>query len=69
MSSSVAVESHTPISGGCRDGGGTTSSVADSPMKDEAVDSNPFQEGERVLAFHGACLYDAKVLCSSSPSS
>lgn len=62
MSSSGAIESSTPISGGCDDGGGTTSSVTDSPMRDEAVDSSPFQEGERVLAFHGPCLYDAKVL-------
>ncbi|XP_047947374.1 protein MRG1-like isoform X2 [Salvia hispanica] len=61
MSSSGAIESSTPISGGCDDGGGTTSSVTDSPMRDEAVDSSPFQEGERVLAFHGPCLYDAKV--------
>lgn len=63
MSSSGAMESYTPISGGCGDGGGTTSSVTDNPMKDEAVDSNPFQEGEHVLAYHGLCLYDAKVSC------
>ncbi|KAL0323052.1 UNVERIFIED_CONTAM: protein MRG1 [Sesamum angustifolium] len=47
--------SSKPISGGC--GGGTTNS----PVKDEAVDASPFQEGEQVLAFHGPCLYDAKV--------
>ncbi|XP_057779562.1 protein MRG1-like [Salvia miltiorrhiza] len=62
MSNSGAIESYTtPISGGCGDGGGTTSSVTDSPIRDEAVDSSPFQEGEKVLAFHGPCLYDAKV--------
>ncbi|KAL0368994.1 UNVERIFIED_CONTAM: protein MRG1 [Sesamum calycinum] len=47
--------SSKPISGGC--GGGTTNN----PVKDEAVDASPFQEGEQVLAFHGPCLYDAKV--------
>ncbi|KAL2242091.1 UNVERIFIED_CONTAM: Protein MRG1 [Sesamum indicum] len=48
-------ESSKPNSGGC--GGGTTNN----PVKDEAVDASPFQEGEQVLAFHGPCLYDAKV--------
>ncbi|KAK4434417.1 protein MRG1 [Sesamum alatum] len=45
-------ESSKPISGG-----GTTNTT----VKDEAVDSSPFREGEHVLAFHGPCLYDAKV--------
>lgn len=61
MSSSGAIESYTPISGAGAGGGGATSSVTDNPMKDEAVDSSPFQEGEHVIAFHGVYLYDAKV--------
>lgn len=61
MSGSGAIESSTPMSGGFRGGGGTTSIVTNRQMKDEAVDSNPFHEGEQVLAFHGVCLYDAKV--------
>lgn len=51
-------ESSKPNSGGC--GGGTTNN----PVKDEAIDASPFQEGEQVLAFHGPCLYDAKVSLS-----
>ncbi|KAI3460218.1 hypothetical protein Pfo_016881 [Paulownia fortunei] len=61
MSSSGTTESSTPISGGCGGGGATTISATNKPMKDEAVDSSPFQVGEQVLAFHGPCLYDAKV--------
>ncbi|KAK4381391.1 protein MRG1 [Sesamum angolense] len=46
--------SSKPISGG----------TTNNPVKDEAVDASPFQEGEQVLAFHGPCLYDAKVSLS-----
>lgn len=59
MSSSGATESSIPISDGCGVGGGTTSSAINT--KDEDADSNPFRVGEHVLAFHGPCLYDAKV--------
>ncbi|KAK6130894.1 hypothetical protein DH2020_035369 [Rehmannia glutinosa] len=52
MSSSGATESSTPFSGGA---------ATDKPIKDEAIDSSSFREGEKVLAFHGPCLYDAKV--------
>ncbi|KAK6130869.1 hypothetical protein DH2020_035387 [Rehmannia glutinosa] len=51
MSSSGATESSTPFSGGA---------ATDKPIKDEAIDSSSFREGEKVLAFHGPCLYDAK---------
>ncbi|KAL8491970.1 hypothetical protein ACS0TY_023533 [Phlomoides rotata] len=60
MGSSRATESAAPISGG-GGGGGATSTVTNNPIKDDAVDSSPFQLGELVLAFHGHCLYDAKV--------
>ncbi|KAL8487509.1 hypothetical protein ACS0TY_023984 [Phlomoides rotata] len=60
MGSSRATESDAPISGG-GGGGGATSTVTNNPIKDDAVDSSPFQLGELVLAFHGHCLYDAKV--------
>lgn len=59
MSSSRATESDAPISGG--GGGAATSIVTNSPTKDEAVDSSPYQLGELVIAYHGPCLYDAKV--------
>ncbi|GFP82595.1 chromatin modification-related protein eaf3 [Phtheirospermum japonicum] len=56
----VTESSITPFSG-VGNGGGTISSATNKPMKDEAVDSSPFRVGEKVLAFHGPCLYDAKV--------
>lgn len=31
------------------------------PTKALATDSSPFLVGEKVLGFHGFCLYDAKV--------
>ncbi|KAG8390901.1 hypothetical protein BUALT_Bualt01G0131700 [Buddleja alternifolia] len=56
MSSSGAIDSCTPTSGGgC---GGSATNIL---VKDESVDSSPFQVGEIVLAFFGPCLYDAKV--------
>ncbi|KAK6115883.1 hypothetical protein DH2020_008152 [Rehmannia glutinosa] len=54
MSSSGATESSTPFSGG--------GAATDKPIKDEAIDSSSFREGEKVLAFHGPCLYDAKIV-------
>ncbi|KAL9143783.1 hypothetical protein ABFS82_14G256400 [Erythranthe guttata] len=53
MSSSAATESSTPISGGC--------DAVNKSVKEEDADSTPFREGEQVLAYHGLCLYDAKV--------
>ncbi|KZV54551.1 mortality factor 4-like protein 1 [Dorcoceras hygrometricum] len=32
------------------------------PTKAVAADSSPFLVGEKVLGFHGSCLYDAKIL-------
>ncbi|KAL3634220.1 hypothetical protein CASFOL_021274 [Castilleja foliolosa] len=61
MSSSgtTVTDSSTPFSG-VGNGGATISCATDEPVKDEAVDSSPFRVGEKVLAFHGPCLYDAK---------
>ncbi|KAL7085224.1 hypothetical protein ACP275_14G269000 [Erythranthe tilingii] len=53
MSSSAATESSTPLSGGC--------DAINKSVKEEDADSTPFREGEQVLAYHGLCLYDAKV--------
>ncbi|XP_051150057.1 protein MRG1-like isoform X2 [Andrographis paniculata] len=51
MNSAGGTKGSTSVSAGA---------TVDKSMKEEDVDSSPFHEGEKVLGFHGPCLYDAK---------